>query len=321
MSARRAVWWVLLVVTLVPALLLSVLRVAELDQGRAVRLVSFAPYALLGYSAALLLLLAVVRRRRAAGLGVLLASAGLAAHVWWLAPLVTGSSPAATAEPLTVMTSNLLMGQGDATAVVATAVEDDVDVLVLQEVTAAALADLDRAGLGELMPHRIGRPDDGDPPFADTVGTMVFARTPLQEPLRLGTELQSWRVEVEGVTLLAVHPNAPTDPAGWLSDHAVLLEAAREPGVDLLVGDFNATLDHAPLQRLVADGYRDAVEQSNAGWQPTWPANGLFKGLPLPPLVAIDHVLAGPQLAATGAWTVPIEGTDHKALLVELRRR
>ncbi|ANH38829.1 hypothetical protein I601_2411 [Nocardioides dokdonensis FR1436] len=321
MSARRVLWWVLLAVTLVPALLLSVLRVAELEQGQAVRLVSFAPYALPGYAAALLLLLAVVRRRRAARVGVLLALAGLVVHAWWLAPLVTGPTTEADGEPLTVMSSNLLRGRGDAAAVVAAAVADDVDVLVLQEVTAAVLADLDRAGLDELMPHRIGHPDAGEPPFADTVGTMVFARTPLEQPVRLGTELQSWRVEVEGLTLLALHSNAPTDPAGWISDHAVLREAARDPEVDLLVGDFNATLDHAPLQRLVSDGYRDAVEQSNAGWQPTWPDNGLFKGLPLPPLVAIDHVLTQPGLAATGVWTVPIEGTDHRAILVELRRR
>ena len=74
---------------------------------------------------------------------------------------------------------------------------------------------------------------------------------------------------------------------------------------------------HAPLRRLVDDGYRDAVEESNSGWQPTWPANGLFVGLP-GPLVQIDHVLTGPGLRAASARTLPVDGTDHRALLVEV---
>ncbi len=330
MTARRVAWWGLLLASLLPAVALTVLRLAAWETGPAIRLVSFTPYAVVAYAVALVLLLVAARRRRPARLGALLVVGALALHGSWLAPLVvgpTGTSAAAgsrtgsgAGERLVVMSSNLLMGRADTAQVVRTAVEADVDVLVVQEVTEEALVGLDRAGLAELLPHRIGRPDAGDPPFADTVGTMVFSRSPLEQPERLGTELQSWRVEVDDLTLLAVHPNAPTDPAGWVSDLAVLREAAREPGVDLLVGDFNATLDHAPLRRLLAEGYRDAVEQSNAGWQPTWPANGLFKSLPLPPLVAIDHVLAGPGLAATRAWSVPIEGTDHRALLVELRR-
>ena len=326
MSSRRVLWWVLLLASLLPAAALTVLRLGAWEAGPAIRLVSFTPYAVVAYTVALVLLLGVARRTRGARLAALGVVAALVLHGSWLAPLVVGSPASATAgeaagdERVVVMSSNLLMGRADAAQVVRTAVEGDVDVLVLQEVTRRSLAGLEAAGLDELLPHRIGFPVTGERPFADTVGTMVFARQPLGEPRPLGTVLQSWEVEVDGLVLLAVHPSAPTDPEGWVRDHDLLREAARESGADLVVGDFNATLDHAPVRRLVDDGYRDAVEQSNGGWQPTWPANGLFKGLPLPPLVAIDHVLAGSGLTATGAWSVPIEGSDHRALLVDLRR-
>ena len=323
MSVRRVGWWVLLLASLLPALGLTVLRLGAWEAGPAIRLVSFTPYAVVAYALALLLLLGAARRRRAVLVAALGVVAALGLHASWLAPLVTGppvpggAGQAAASERVVVMSSNLLMGRADTAQVVRAAVDADVDLLVLQEVTQRALAGLDRAGLDELLPHRIGFPVTGERPFADTVGTMVFAREPLGEPRPLGTVLQSWEVEAEGLVLLAVHPSAPTDPEGWVRDHALLREAARERGADLVVGDLNATLDHAPLRRLVDDGYRDAVEQSNGGWQPTWPANGLFAGLP-GPLVQIDHVLAGPGLRAASARTVAVDGTDHRALLVEV---
>lgn len=323
MSVRRAVWWVLLLASLLPALTLTVLRLGAWEAGLAIRLVSFTPYAVVAYAVALVLLLVAARRRPAARVGALGVVAALVLHGSWLAPLVTGApaaggaGQAAADERVVVMSSNLLMGRADTAQVVRAAVDADVDLLVLQEVTGRALAGLDSAGLDELLPHRIGFPVTGERPFADTVGTMVFAREPLGEPRPLGTVLQSWEVEVDGVVLLAVHPSAPTDPDGWVRDHALLREAARESDADLVVGDLNATLDHAPLRRLVDDGYRDAVEESNSGWQPTWPANGLFVGLP-GPLVQIDHVLTGPGLRAASARTLPVDGTDHRALLVEV---
>ena len=40
----------------------------------------------------------------------------------------------------------------------------------------------------------------------------------------------------------------------------------------LLVGDFNATLDHAALRRLLDTGYRDAASVVGQGMTPTcWP--------------------------------------------------
>ena len=44
---------------------------------------------------------------------------------------------------------------------------------------------------------------------------------------------------------------------------------------DLVVGDLNATPDHAPIRELADAGWRDAAELANEGWLPTWPAQRL----------------------------------------------
>ena len=99
-----------------------------------------------------------------------------------------------------------------------------------------------------------------------------------------------------------------------------MLAAAVASDADLVVGDLNATTDHAPMRRLADAGFRSATELANEGWQPTWPAHGRTSllGIPLPHLVQIDHVLLGPSLAAVGTHTLDIPGTDHRALVAEV---
>ena len=319
---RRVALAVVLAALLVPAAALTAVRLLELDSGRAIRLVSFTPLALPAYVAASVLLLVLVLRGRRRLLVLLVpVLAGLVLHAWWFAPMVTGGRPDTDGRTWTVMSSNLLAGQGDGLAVLRSATEADVDVLVLEEVTTGVLDDMERAGLAEAYPHHIGeaRPDG----FTD--GTMVWSRTPLGEPQRVGTDMQSWAVLVqdpqgEPFTVLAVHPAAPVDPGAWRRDHDAVLAAAEAFDADVIAGDLNATLDHAPLRALIDGGWRDVTEQADAGWQPTWPSNGLFRGLPLP-LVQIDHVLVGERWVGLASRTVEVEGTDHRALLATIARR
>lgn len=324
MRARAVIFWGLLTVLLLPAAALTTVRLLDLDSGRAVRLVSFTTLALPAYAAGLLLLGTALLRRRRRVLLLALAPvlAGLGLHAWWFAPLVLGERPETEGRAWSVLTSNLLAGQGDGLEVLRTAVAEDVDVLVLQEVTVDALAVLDRAGLAEVFPHRIGEAvAEGR-----TDGTMVLSRTPLGEPVRVPTDMQSWAVEVVDprggapVVVLAVHPAAPVDVGVWRRDHAAVLAAARDLSADLVVGDLNATPDHGPMRVLADAGWRAATEEANAGWQPTWPSNGLFDGLPLPSLVQIDHVLTGPDWVGLDSRALPVEGTDHEALLVRVAR-
>ena len=53
-------------------------------------------------------------------------------------------------------------------------------------------------------------------------------------------------------------------------------EPAADPAnrATILAGDFNATLDHVELRRLLGTGYRDAAASLGRGLTPTWPYAG-----------------------------------------------
>jgi endonuclease/exonuclease/phosphatase (EEP) superfamily protein YafD len=150
----------------------------------------------------------------------------------------------------------------------------------------------------------------------------VFSRFPVSDAhLLTGSTSRQWlmTVDVPGrapVRLLGAHPCNPYCGGGaFVRDHAVL-EAAVQANLSqplLLAGDLNAIDDHAPLQRLRADGMRSATELVGAGWVPTYPANRAF-----PPLLPIDHVLVDDQLTATSLRTVRMPGSDHLGLLATI---
>ena len=314
----RVLRWLLALALLVPAAALTLNRAFEPAGSRWVQLEAFTPLALLPYAAlALGAGLVAWRRRHAAAAGLaLVAVAGLGLHGWWFAPMLTGANPPAPqgAETMTVMTANLGLGGADGIALVEAASDADVDVLVVQEVTAPLLADMEEAGLGALFEHQAGEPGES------AEGTMIFANVELGEATRVDTTWDSWLVEVGDLSLLAVHPHAPTDVERWRDDHALLNETVTSERPDLVVGDLNATPDHPPMRDLAEAGWRSATELANDGWQPTWSPGGLVAdaGLPLPPLVHIDHVLLGRALAARGTDTVDLVDSDHRALVAEV---
>ncbi|MCW2791569.1 MAG: hypothetical protein JWO76_667 [Nocardioides sp.] len=329
MRARVVVLWCALLALALPALFLTAVRANDPVAGRLVGAEAFTPLAIPAYAALLLLALAaLVAARRGRGttralraVVAAVAVAGLVVHLAWFSARVSGDNPppAAGADPLTVMTANLYGGRADGIELVRVASDEDVDLLVVEEITETELARMEQAGLDALFPHRIG---DAGPAF-DVSHTMVFSREPLGRAERVNTAHESWLVTRGDLTLLAVHPFAPSDPEQWRADHAAVLAAAKASDPDLVVGDFNATLDHAPMRALADHGWRSVAELANEGWQPTWPSNGLIErfGLPLPSLVQIDHVLVGPRLAALSTHTVDIPGTDHRAVVAEVARK
>lgn len=315
------------VVLVLPAALVTLARLVEPPMAVAIQVEAFTPYALPLYAAALLLLaaaLVLARRRggsgRPAAVVAVPAVAGLVLHTVWFAPLVVGSTPAADDGEMTVLTANVLRGRADVEVLVADARERRVDLLVVNEMTPRSLAAMEAAGLAELLPHAAGRPD----PDRGTRGTMVFARQPVRVVEQVDTELDSLVVEVGSLTVLAVHPLPPLEAGPWLAEHDALLAAAREHRPDLVMGDFNATLDHAPLREYGDLGYRDAVELTNGGLVPTWPTMrgpGLI-GLAgvLGPAAQIDHVLVDPRWTVREVATVDLAGTDHRYVVAEVAR-
>lgn len=308
-----------MLVCLGPALLLTTVRLVEPRAGWALRVEAFTPLGIVLHAAALVVLLLGLlgRGRRVLVLvPAVLCVLGIGLHALWFSPMLLGANPppAVGSEPMTVMTSNLLQGKGDGVTLVQQASDEDVDLLVVEEITPGVLADMEGAGLSELFPYRAGAPG------ASIDGTMVFSRQKLGKAVPLDTVMDSFAVEVGDLTLLAVHPLPPTDAAGWRREQGVIRVAASRYDPDLIVGDFNATRDHMPMRILAGKGFRDVAELADEGWQPTWPANGLYRvlGLPLPPLVTIDHVLIGSSLAALGSSTVRLDGTDHLAVVARV---
>jgi endonuclease/exonuclease/phosphatase family metal-dependent hydrolase len=309
----------LVAVLLLPALLLTFTRAVE--PGGAsfwVQVEAFTPLALLLYAGVLLVALAaLLARRRWPSLPsalVVVAVAGLVVHGWWFAPQVSGANPppADGAEPLVVMTANLYVGQADGIDLVREISDAEVDVLVLEEVTPAVLADMDRAGLADLLPYRV---PEGDPSL-----TMAFSRTPITDAEPIDLPLGGWTFTTDDLTVLAVHPAPPTGPGDWRADQATVADAVERSDPDLVAGDFNATNDHAPMRALADAGYRDAGELANEGWQATWPVRGSFDLLGHP-LAQIDHVLVGPRLAAISMRTAGVPGSDHRAVIATVARK
>ena len=312
------------VVLVLPAGLLTVLRLTQPPWGRAVQAVAFTPFALPLYAAALALLVVVFVVRRAVtrpgAVAAVLAAAGLLLHAWWFAPLWVGEAPkpAAGAEPVVVMTANVLRGYGDGTELVDQARDRDVDLLVVTEITISSLAAMQDAGLDELLPYAEGTPGaDGDVP-----GTMLFSAEPTTLVDTLDTRLGGLVVETGDLSIVAAHPSSPVYPPEWRDDQEIVVAAVEQHEPDLVVGDFNATLDHWPIRDVLDLGYRDSVELTNRGFQPTWPVNGTFGVLGfLGPVAQIDHVLVSDDWTATETATTELDGTDHRPVVAVVARR
>jgi endonuclease/exonuclease/phosphatase (EEP) superfamily protein YafD len=286
--------------------------------------VAFTPFAIPLYAAALALVVGVFVARRAvtrpSAVAAVAAAAGLLLHAWWFAPMFIGETPepAAAGEPVVVMTANLLRGYGDGAQLVEQAREHDVDLLVVSEITVSSLAAMKAAGLDDLLPYAEGLPGpDGEVP-----GTMLFSAERTRLVDTLDTISGGLVVETGGFTVVAAHPSSPVYPEEWQDDQQVVVDAVEEHAPDLVVGDFNATLDHWPLRDIVDLGYRDSVELSNGGFQATWPVNGTFGALGfLGPVAQIDHVLVGEDWTATDTATTELDGTDHKPVVAVVARR
>src|SRR5262249_37253000 len=159
------------------------------------------------------------------------------------------------------------------------------------EFTPDARQGLESHGLLEVLPNSSVHP------LEEPGGSGLYSRYPLTDkgylplPGEFGQAYAT--VNVPGAPPLlveSVHPCAPAAsdlPGEWKQGLELEPRADIHGPVRLLLGDFNSTLDHAPLQALLRSGYRDAAATLGDGFVGTWP----YDGTPLPK-VTIDHVLA-----------------------------
>ena len=287
------------------------LRLLGLERGYPlVPLVAFTPF-VAAAAVALVVVVALLRQRGAAVVATVLA----VVLVGTVAPRAVGGPSDADGPELRVLSVNMQLGTGSADELLALVRRERVDVLSVQELTPRLARELDAAGLGELMPEQVLEPVEGG------VGIGLYSRVPLAVASAPGDRrnpLVIAGVAVEGVPpveVAAVHPPPPVRRAlpAWRRDLRALPPATPDGALRILAGDFNATLDHAELRRLLDTGYVDAADEVGAGLKGTWP-----RGRRFPPPVAIDHVLADDRVGVRAFSVHTITGTDHRAVLAEL---
>ncbi|WP_051400337.1 endonuclease/exonuclease/phosphatase family protein [Haloechinothrix halophila] len=266
------------------------------------------PYvALAGGLLAAIALLA--RRWRTAAVAVAL-SIALAAP---LVPRVLADpQPTASGPTVRVLALNLFYGAADTTEVVELVRERDVDVLVLLELDAAAASALDKAGLSDVMPHRAFEP------AAAAVGSGIASRHPVRELSLAGPSLLAQpsvrvRLDETDVDVVGVHPIPPVSKVDdWRQELRGLPAPPGDGPARILAGDFNATLDHAELRRVLDSGYVDAAEQTGDALRTTWPQRRTA------PPVTLDHVLVDQRAAVRDFEVIGVDGSDHRAVLATL---
>jgi endonuclease/exonuclease/phosphatase (EEP) superfamily protein YafD len=295
----------------------AVIRAAGAERGfPLVPATAFTRYA--AASSVLPLAVAVLARSRSAaalatGAAVLLGGSVLAG----VRPTPPGS---ATGRPVRVLSLNLLHGRADPAAVVSLATAADVDVLALSEVTPEAVSGLRDAGIAELLPSdHVAPAGKGQPPGA---GGALWTRLEVRRrSVAHGRFSQpSVRLAVPGspdleVTAVHIQPPIPSvrHVARWEEELRLLAEPAPDV-LRVLAGDYNATPDHASFRRLLARGWVDAARATGQALRPTWsPLRAAV------PRLSLDHVLVDPRIGVASLRIEHVRGTDHRALVADLR--
>jgi endonuclease/exonuclease/phosphatase (EEP) superfamily protein YafD len=262
-------------------------------------------------------LLALAGRR----LLLVIALAMTVAAVAVMTPLYRGSAAAHNETTVVrVISANLYGGEADP-ADFTRAAREQADVVAVQELTHDTVKRLADAGLDRTFGYRWLDPE------GDASGAGLWSRYPMYDTKYIdgySMAFLSARIRLPGSsidpTILVVHLPGPWPQPidGWRHDiarlPATLADVADEAGggAVIVAGDFNSSFDMRPFRALLRNGYRDAAEQSGAGFRPTYPGHWR-----LPPLIAIDHILTR-NGTATSLQTIRIPGSDHLGLVTAI---
>ncbi|GIF18663.1 endonuclease/exonuclease/phosphatase family metal-dependent hydrolase [Actinoplanes tereljensis] len=312
--ARRATRTVLMFFLVLPGLLWALVRLSGQERGPLVQLFAYTPYAALW--AWVPVVIALRARRWLATAAAVLAALVLAVCVLPRALPDAHRGPA-TGVRVTVMTINMFVGAADPASVVKLVRDHDVAVLAVQEFTPRAREGLTAAGLDTLLPYH-SLAEEWDP-----TGSGLYSRFPISaagSARAKGNNQQAYAtVQPPGATALAVqsaHPLAPYAVSA-LADWRAGLAAEPVPDPDgpprILLGDFNSTLDHAPIRHLIDRGYRDAADTVGEGLVPTW--GPWYHHLPP---VTLDHVLVDERVGVRDVSVHGVTGSDHRAVIATL---
>ncbi|MGH3888636.1 MAG: endonuclease/exonuclease/phosphatase family protein [Pseudonocardiaceae bacterium] len=240
---------------------------------------------------------------------------------------VDGTVIAADDSAVTVLSSNVMADGASVDEIVELAVTSRVDAVVLPEASrwfaASVTEGARRRGLALVsQTDEPLDPVDGmvtsDHVATGPFPTSVLVRTDLKPRFAtalpgalLGSLIATVDVGGRQLNLVAVHPAPPLpgQVSRWRADLGTVARWCATPSI--IAGDFNATLDHPPFERLLDSGCVDAAALSGNALTGTWPSSW-------PRLLAapLDHVLlAGQRRTVTSFAVHDITGSDHRALL------
>jgi endonuclease/exonuclease/phosphatase family metal-dependent hydrolase len=277
-----------------------------------VPIIAFTPY-VAGLSVLAVGAIALMRARGPLVLGTV-AAVALVAIVAPRAFGGGGASEPAEGQDLTVMSANLLYGGADAEQVVELVREHDVDLLSLQELTPRAVGRLRAAGLDELLDESVRTADlgaSGSGLYAALSLTPTGAINPGEGFLMPSARLQLGETTVNAV---AVHPVPPTSGetvTRWRNALRALPATGESAELGLLLGDFNATLDHNELREVIDRGYIDAADATGDALTTTWSRS-------VWPPITIDHLLVDDRIHVVSTEVIELEGSDHKVVVADL---
>lgn len=300
-------------------------------------IVAFVPWMAV-LSAAILLISLISRRRVLAVISALCLLTQLVWHVGFLHPRVSLSSAALTAVASAtasvddryarLMTLNTRNGQADAAQIVQTVREQHVEVLALQELNASMISRLNEAGIRELLPYSVvanaSSSDNGGvnglwsaAPMSERTGDLI----PIE-----ASSIPAASIDFDGTVIRfgSVHPFSPRPRNQGLWDRGLgsISQLREDDHTFVLMGDFNATWDHASFRYLLGGRFVDAGENAGEWFHMTYPANKkLFGVIPILAAVEIDHIVHDRGVVVGDLDTVTVSGSDHKALLGTLEVR
>jgi len=254
------------------------------------------------------------RPTRGAGVALGAVAAAGAAAVAHRTPVRRAAAGAG--ELVTVLSANVFTGRADTGLLAALIEREEPDFVVLPE----AGCDF-RDKLLPLVAHLGYRGWAATPPGVPDIMGVVLLAGPRAGRVQVqpGADLRYRHVRATGGvlgrrTLFAVHTTAPRNPrlaSRWRRDLGVVGRWTRATPAPIVAGDFNATLDNAPLRAALggcvpaAGGCRALVG--------TYPA-----GLPRWFGIRIDHVLVPADTTVVEVCVHDVGGSDHRAVVARL---
>lgn len=285
-----------------------------------------------------LLLLFSSRLRGWAASMLIIALLGAAANagILWMRGIDNAALPAPTNDSIRVMSWNTLGSAVTAEQIANVAVRYGADIIALPETTEETGEEI------ALQLREVGMPmwvhhvqfnqevDNGPEAWSTTLlitpdlgeYSVIADSASGRSNTSVLPSVIAMPIDGSGPVVVAVHAMAPRQSAmqEWRDDLRWMGDQCPANTNVIMLGDFNATLDHMfnfGVERGTLGACTDAAAATGTGGVGTWPTD-------LPALLGspIDHVMVSKHWVATGAEvlesTGTVHGSDHRPIIVQL---